>query len=103
RHTRSKRDWSSDVCSSDLQGYPFRLALRLRYALDDDGLTVTLQATNTGDREAPYGCGFHPYVVAAPGSLDETMLAFEAARRLRTDPDRLLPIDQVAVARHADH
>src|SRR5699024_12148234 len=21
RHTRSKRDWSSDVCSSDLQGY----------------------------------------------------------------------------------
>src|SRR5690625_2917634 len=81
-----------------VQGYPFRLALRLRYALDDDGLTVTLQATNTGDREAPYGCGFHPYVVAAPGSLDETMLAFEAARRLRTDPDRLLPIDQVDVA-----
>src|SRR5699024_11418358 len=22
RHTRSKRDWSSDVCSSDLQGLP---------------------------------------------------------------------------------
>src|SRR5699024_11770146 len=21
RHTRSKRDWSSDVCSSDLEGY----------------------------------------------------------------------------------
>src|SRR5699024_334526 len=23
RHTRSKRDWSSDVCSSDLKGYYF--------------------------------------------------------------------------------
>src|SRR5699024_11326244 len=25
RHTRSKRDWSSDVCSSDLQRQPDRL------------------------------------------------------------------------------
>src|SRR5207249_8899236 len=29
RHTRSKRDWSSDVCSSDLQ------VLRTQFALDD--------------------------------------------------------------------
>src|SRR5699024_4021306 len=25
RHTRSKRDWSSDVCSSDLKAYKFRI------------------------------------------------------------------------------
>src|SRR5699024_11404672 len=25
RHTRSKRDWSSDVCSSDLAGEPVKL------------------------------------------------------------------------------
>src|SRR5207249_9617164 len=30
RHTRSKRDWSSDVCSSDLLGSPDHFALRLR-------------------------------------------------------------------------
>src|SRR5699024_10052745 len=27
RHTRSKRDWSSDVCSSDLDGHPDGLCL----------------------------------------------------------------------------
>ena len=26
RHTRSDRDWSSDVCSSDLQSYPHKAA-----------------------------------------------------------------------------
>jgi len=43
-------------------GYPFRLALRVEYALGDDGLTVRLVAENTGDRAAPFGAGFHPYV-----------------------------------------
>src|SRR5207249_8910558 len=28
RHTRSKRDWSSDVCSSDLDGVRLRQAIR---------------------------------------------------------------------------
>src|SRR5699024_11278700 len=28
RHTRSKRDWSSDVCSSDLRLYPRRVACK---------------------------------------------------------------------------
>src|SRR5207249_8139925 len=27
RHTRSKRDWSSDVCSSDLKNHPVTVAL----------------------------------------------------------------------------
>src|SRR5437868_15525455 len=30
RHTRSKRDWSSDVCSSDLKGYVARNTLEVR-------------------------------------------------------------------------
>src|SRR5207249_5399213 len=46
RHTRSKRDWSSDVCSSDL-GYtsacrntPFLSSIR-RYRLSKDGPTTS--------------------------------------------------------------
>src|SRR5271167_4622963 len=31
RHTRSKRDWSSDVCSSDLRGTPIEHACRSRW------------------------------------------------------------------------
>src|SRR5215469_899605 len=34
RHTRSLRDWSSDVCSSDLSGWPSGLAVgRARYTM----------------------------------------------------------------------
>src|SRR5699024_12018969 len=64
RHTRSKRDWSSDVCSSDLpagrgkptrtrirralgalarRGYPTGLAYRMvREGLENEGLEIDL-------------------------------------------------------------
>ena len=43
------------------EGYPFPLTIRLRYALDDTGLTVECRVTNAGSRDAPVGMGFHPY------------------------------------------
>ena len=81
-----------------VEGYPFRLRLNLTYVLDGDGLSVTLVATNTGDQEAPYGCGFHPYVIGDPDPIDDTVLQFVAQQRLRTDPQRLLPSGQAAVS-----
>src|SRR5207249_6464920 len=39
RHTRSKRDWSSDVCSSDLGAFQF-----LEKPLTPEGLLTTLRA-----------------------------------------------------------
>src|SRR5699024_11924063 len=39
RHTRSKRDWSSDVCSSDL-GHHFHVLSKLVYQLDRAVLLV---------------------------------------------------------------
>lgn len=80
-----------------VDGYPFRLRMHLTYALGSAGLTTTLAVTNTGDHEAPYGCGFHPYVLAGTPSIDDTVLIFDAERRLRTDPRRLLPLDRVDV------
>jgi len=43
-------------------GYPFALALRVEYALGDDGLTVRTSAENVGDRACPFGAGHHPYI-----------------------------------------
>ena len=43
-------------------GYPYALDLTVDYRLADDGLQVTLEATNDGDEPAPYGAGFHPYL-----------------------------------------
>lgn len=43
-------------------GYPFRLKLRMEYALGDGGLSVRCVAENAGDRAAPFAAGFHPYI-----------------------------------------
>jgi aldose 1-epimerase len=71
-------------------GYPFHLALQVRYALSRDGLTTTLTAENIGDRPAPYGCGPHPWLIADDGPEGSWELDLPAERVLLTD-DVLLP------------
>jgi aldose 1-epimerase len=72
-------------------GYPHALDLRAGYALGDDGLTWTLEATNVGSAPAPYGTSVHPYLVAGPGRVDDWSLELDATQVLEVDPDRLLP------------
>ncbi|MEU3307244.1 aldose 1-epimerase family protein [Nocardiopsis sp. NPDC006832] len=43
-------------------GYPFPLELTARHRLSSEGLTVSVRAVNTGEGDAPYGVGFHPYL-----------------------------------------
>jgi aldose 1-epimerase len=71
-------------------GYPFLLDVTADYALDDDGLTVTLTGSNAGDTALPYGVGQHPYVSAGTGLVDEAVLTVPAAAWMRTD-ERGLP------------
>jgi aldose 1-epimerase len=66
--------------------YPFALDLSLGYALDDDGLTVTLTAENAGDGPAPLGAGFHPYLTAGTERVDEASLTVPAGRWLPAGP-----------------
>ena len=77
--------------------YPFRVRLELCYELDDDGLTVTCSATNAGSETAPFGLGFHPYLLAGPGGVDEAGVELAAQRRLISD-DRSLPIGDAPVS-----
>lgn len=79
-------------------GYPFSLALRVTYALGQDGLRVTQGADNLGTDPAPYASGAHPYLVAGPGPVDGWRLLCPATTRLLSDPERLLPIGREAVA-----
>jgi galactose mutarotase-like enzyme len=85
---------STVTLALDLQpedGYPFHLALRAAYALDSDGLTVTVSATNRGDTACPYGAGAHPYVrLATGGTIDEALLHIPASTTLDAD-DRGIP------------
>src|SRR6267378_8131434 len=57
RHTRSLRDWSSDVCSSDLLAVFFRGGLR--HPRLDVALVVGCDALQAADR---YGLGFFTVV-----------------------------------------
>ena len=65
--------------------YPFRVRLELDYSLGDDGLEVVCAATNTGLDPAPFGLGFHPYLVAGAGGIDEAEIRLVAERRLLLD------------------
>jgi aldose 1-epimerase len=83
-------------------GYPFRIALVIRYALSDRGLTISLEATNTGPDAAPFGASIHPYLCAGPGVVDDWSLQLPAASVLTVTPDRLIPQEVQAVTEVAD-
>ncbi len=71
-------------------GYPFPVRFTITYSLSDDGLRVRVVAANEGDRSAPYGVGFHPWLSPGGADLDDCTLRLDAATRVTVD-DRLLP------------
>lgn len=75
-------------------GYPWSVELRCEYRLRRDGLVVTTEATGAGDMAAPFGIGFHPYLVPGTPAVDSATLVLPAARTLVLD-DRSLPTGQV--------
>ncbi|WP_369046288.1 aldose 1-epimerase family protein [Sinomonas sp. P10A9] len=111
------RDWevvahdgASATLALDLapsEGYPFRVRLETRYALDAGasaergGLTWSVRAVNLGEGTAPYGVCPHPYLVGGPHALDAWVLEVPAERFLEVSPDRLLPVGLWDVAGHA--
>jgi aldose 1-epimerase len=77
-------------------GYPFVLDFTTRYALFDEGLQVTMRATNVGGKRCPLGAGHHPYFRAGTRVIDELLLRVPARTIHRYD-DRLIPVERVAV------
>ena len=73
-------------------GYPWRIVIETTFALDADGLTQTVKATNESPDAAPWGTGPHPYLVAGEGHVDDWTLDLPAAEVLAVTPDRLSPI-----------
>ncbi|MEO8889764.1 MAG: aldose 1-epimerase family protein [Jatrophihabitantaceae bacterium] len=89
RHAASEVSLALDVVPQT--GYPFELRVEVTYALDDDGLSVTTSAHNTGAGRAPFGAGFHPYLSVGGAALQDTVVTVPAATRLIVD-DRQIPI-----------
>ena len=79
-------------------GYPFRVAVRVDYRLDSDGLHQSVTGTNTGLDAAPFGTGPHPYLVAGPGNVDDWTLHLPCELVLEVTDDRLIPTGTAQVA-----
>jgi aldose 1-epimerase len=69
---------------------PFSYVARLRYALTDCALQVTLEVTNTGPARLPFGLGLHPWLERREGV---TLRA--RARGTWTRDTRGLPADEI--------
>ena len=79
------------------RGYPFLLILTARYRLTREGLSIEIEAVNTGATAAPYGVAMHPWFVAGADPLADWTLTLPAGSVLATD-DRLLPTGTRGVA-----
>jgi aldose 1-epimerase len=67
-------------------GYPFRLALRIEYAVSAGGLRVTAMATNEGPDACPFAMGAHPYLTVGTETIDTVTLRAPGRTVLQTDP-----------------
>ena len=78
------------------KGYEFTLLIDITYALTHEGLVVELNAQNCGAEPAPFGAGYHPYLAAGLGTVDDAQVRIPAATVL-TANDRLVPTGEAAV------
>jgi aldose 1-epimerase len=94
-------DRTPDVVTNRVRVYPQPgwhgwLEASITHRVSEDGLTVTVQATNIGDREVPFGYGAHPYLTVGESIVDEISLTAPAGSYLEVD-ERLLPVRVSAV------
>lgn len=66
-------------------GYPFAIALAIRYRLDARGLAMEATLHNTGDRAAPCFFGWHPYFRLGDTPLAAWELQVPARTVIATD------------------
>ncbi|MBW3083207.1 aldose 1-epimerase family protein [Bifidobacterium phasiani] len=84
--------------SPNMAGYPFDLTVATTYTLGDDGLSITIAATNHGDVNAPWALAIHPwldngfdgYGDEIDGQNAQCSLTLPADTHVTVD-DRLLP------------
>jgi aldose 1-epimerase len=84
-------------------GYPFAIDIDLWLRLRGNAVDYRIEASNVGDRAAPYGCGLHPYFRLADDGIECLELQVPARTLVQTDA-ALVPLPgasaYVAVDRH---
>lgn len=103
------RPWNLSECTDDSvtltttyypqPGWDGILEARITHRLDDEGLTVIMEAANLGRVAFPFGYGAHPYIAA---DLSTARLTIPFRRELRVDAERLLPLSLGPVSAEHD-
>lgn len=70
--------------------WPWDYEARQHFALDEGGLTITLECRNTSDEPMPCGLGQHPYFPCGPGTVLDTEVTCAW-----TVDENVLPVDKV--------
>ncbi|MDY2941454.1 MAG: aldose 1-epimerase family protein [Varibaculum sp.] len=73
-------------------GYPWAMKYVITWELDaNSGLSGTFKASNRSATRAPFGVGFHPYLLAQNTDIDECQLIAPVTAYLPLEPERNLP------------
>ncbi len=67
-------------------GYDFALRVLAEYHLRDEGLQVSVAATNLGSGALPWGLGAHPYLTLGSALVDDLEIRVPAELYLTCDP-----------------
>ncbi|MFL6239836.1 MAG: aldose 1-epimerase family protein [Actinomycetes bacterium] len=70
-------------------GYEWRLGVRVRYSLADDGLTVEQSITNLSSSDAPVAAGAHPYITVGTPTVNDALLHLPADTYLPTGDQQI--------------
>lgn len=93
-HGAAHAHFRTRIVQDGQAGYPFDLDVAVGYELTEGGLACAFVARNVGDAPAPFGAGFHPYVLCpGAGGVDGTVLRSPAAELVEFDG--LLPTGRV--------
>lgn len=66
-------------------GWDWTLDLSVEYRLGDAGIDVCLTATNRSGEPCPFGAGFHPYLRAPSGRVDDLVVSVPASQHYVSD------------------
>ena len=98
-------DRSSDSVTHRVRIYPQPgwsgwLEASVTHQVSSEGLTVTVSATNIGDRDVPFGYAAHPYLTVGEQTVDEVDLMVPAGVLPRGRPGPAAADPDLAGRRH---
>ena len=79
----------------EFSGYPFYLRIDVKVVFDLYGLQVETKAKNLGDCDLPVSFGWHPYINAFGGSVDECFLSLPAEELVVLDSVSKVPTGEI--------